>query len=587
MNPLTPPEKLSKMNHMQTNTEPNTTAFFPRISKPTTTAVVVATLRSIALVTVVGLTGLPVTGEAQLTPEWIRRVPVGTSLSSGTAGIEVDQDGVSYITGTSGPSSNTDITTVSFAPDGSTRWTQTWGSPGNGADQAAGITKGSNGVLYVVGNTPGPNFFANLLVLAYDAATGALLDTIQYSSGPGISEFGSSIVTDEAGSIYVTGGTVGDGPDVMTLKFNSGGVLQWRRTWDGAAFAPFSNDSPVKILRDPQGNVLVAITGYAASNHADYVVVKYAAADGAVLWERSWGVTGDDFPVDMELDAAGDVYVTGIGIDSIDKYSTIKLRRSDGQLLWQFYDALGLDHSARGLFVDAAGGVFVTGTSDPDGNQSNFNDQFFTVKRNAATGALLWTNVYGQTCIQCFDQPSDVRVDPEGHVFVVGRTSSPPYVNEVILLVLDTATGLETNRGLVFNVGSEVPSPGALRFDAAFNLYNGGGINNADTGAIDMSMTKWASLIGGGGGIPCEDLVSFQVRCQSSGGGHKLQARLTLTNTSHSGEQVTITVDGDPIPVTINGDRAQLSINNPAPGEHSVALTDPAGCFPPSMPSCD
>ena len=549
--------------------------------------IVVSRVRGIALVIVVGLTGLSGTGEAQLAPEWISRVPVGNSLSSGTAGIYVDPDGVSYITGTSGASGNTNITTVSFAPDGSTRWTRTFSSPGSGADQASGITKGSNGVLYVVGNTPGANNFANVLILAYDAATGSLLNKIRYSSGPGISEFGSSIVADEAGNIYVTGGTVGDGPDVMTLKFNAGGVFQWRKVWDGAAFAPFSLDSPVKILLDPNGDVLVAITGYAASNHADYVVVKYAPANGAVIWERSWGVTGDDFPVDMEIDAAGDVYVTGIGIDFIDKFSTIKLRGSDGQLLWQFYDALGLDHSARGLFVDDAGGVFVTGTSDPDGNQSNFNDQFFTVKRNAATGALLWTNVYGQTCIQCFDQPSDVRVDPEGHVFVVGRTSSPPYVNEVILLVLDTATGLETNRGLIFNVGSEIPFPGALRFDAAFNLYNGGGIYNADTGAIDMSMTKWASLIGGGGGIPCEDLLSFQARCQSGGGGQKLQARLTLTDTSHSGEQVTITVDGNPTPVTINGDRAQLSINNPAPGEHTIELTDPAGCFPPRVPSCD
>ena len=93
----------------------------------------------------------------------------------------------------------------------------------------------------------------------------------------------------------------------------------------------------------------------------------------------------------------------------------------------------------------------------------------------------------------------------------------------------------------------------------------------------------------GGGGIPCEDLVSFQVRCKpTGGGGHKLQARLTLTDTSHSGEQVTMTVDdGDPIPVTINGDRAQLSINNPAPGQHTVVLTDPAGCFPPGVPSCN
>jgi len=439
----------------------------------------------------------------------------------------------------------------------------------------------------VVGSTPGANFFSNLLILSYDAATGSLLKKIRYSSAPGTSEYGSSIVTDEAGNIYVTGGTVGDGPDVMTLKFNSGGVLQWRKVYDGPAFAPFSLDSPVKILLDPSGNVLVAITGYQSDNHADYVVNKYAPGNGALLWSKNWGVAGDDFPVDMEIDATGDIYVTGTGIDFIDKYSTIKLRGSDGQLLWQFYDALGLHHSAHGLFLDGVGGVFVTGTSDPDGDISNFNDDFFTVKRNAATGALLWTSLYGQPCIQCFDQPSDVRVDPEGHVFVVGRTSSPPYVNEVILLVLDTATGLETNRGIIFNVGSEIPSPGALRFDAAFNLYDGGGIYNADTGARDMSVTKWASLIGAGGGIPCEDLVSFQARCQPSGGGNKLQAKLTLTNTSHSGEQVTITVDGNPTPVTINGNKAQLSINNPAPGQHTIELTDPAGCFPPMVPSCN
>jgi len=530
---------------------------------------------------------LAATSPAQLSPEWVSRVPVGTSLSSGTAGIYVDPDGVSYITGTSG-SSNTDITTVSFAPDGSTRWTRTFGSPNSGADIASGITKGSNGILYVVGSTPGPNQFANLLILSYDAATGTLLNKIKYSSGPGISEFGSSIVTDEAGNIYVTGGTVGDGLDVMTLKFNTGGVLQWRQVYDGPAFGPFSQDSPVKLLLDPNGDVLVAITGYQGDNHADYVVNKYAPANGALLWSKNWGVTGDDFPVDMEIDSAGDVYVTGTGIDFINKYSTIKLRGTDGQLLWQFYDAIGQRHSARALYLDGLGGVFITGTSDPDGDVSNSNDDFFTVKRNAATGALLWTNAYGDPCVHpgCYDVPSDVRVDSEGHVFVVGVTSSPPYLNEVILLVLDTATGLETNRGIIFNVGSEIPSTGALRFDAAFNIYNGGGIYNADTGAKDMSVTKWASLIGGGGGIPCGDLVSFQVRCQSGGGGQKLQAKLTLTNTSHSGEQVTITVDGNPTPVTINGNKAQLSINNPAPGQHTVELTDPAGCFPPSMPSC-
>ena len=83
--------------------------------------------------------------------------------------------------------------------------------------------------------------------------------------------------------------------------------------------------------------------------------------------------------------------------------------------------------------------------------------------------------------------------------------------------------------------------------------------------------------------IPCGDLVSFQVRCKAGG---KLQARLTLTSTSHSGEQVTIDVDGTPHSVTINGSKATLSVNGTL-GQHTVTLTDPAGCFAPVVTNCN
>ncbi len=102
---------------------------------------------------------LPAALRAELAPGWASRVPLGTALGAGPAGIHVDPDGVSYVTGISGPSSNTDITTVSFAPDGSVRWSQTWNSVGSGADQARGITMGPGGILYVVGNTPGATVF--------------------------------------------------------------------------------------------------------------------------------------------------------------------------------------------------------------------------------------------------------------------------------------------------------------------------------------------------------------------------------------------------------------------------------------------
>src|SRR6266480_3695613 len=90
----------------------------------------------------------------------------------------------------------------------------------------------------------------------------------------------------------------------------------------------------------------------------------------------------------------------------------------------------------------------------------------------------------------------------------------------------------------------------------------------------------------GTGGIPCGDLVSFQARCKHVTGGDKLQAKVTLTDTSHSGQQVTITVDGNPHAVTINGSKASLSINNEPLGQHTVELTDPAGCFAPVRTNC-
>jgi len=91
----------------------------------------------------------------------------------------------------------------------------------------------------------------------------------------------------------------------------------------------------------------------------------------------------------------------------------------------------------------------------------------------------------------------------------------------------------------------------------------------------------------GAGGIPCGDLVSFEARCKHTVNGDRLQARVILTDTSHSGEQVTITVDGNPNSVTINGSQAKLQINNEPLGQHTVELTDPAGCFAPVITNCN
>jgi outer membrane protein assembly factor BamB len=281
----------------------------------------------------------------------------------------------------------------------------------------------------------------------------------------------------------------------MVLKYDASGALQWMRTWDGPALEPYTLDSAGDVVIDTNGDLVVLIHGVMGTNHPDYVVVKYAPDTGDTIWTSIVGVFGEDAPRDMELDANGDIYVTGTyGVFQESEFFTIKLRGTDGMLLWQAYDSLAFTNSAMALALDGVGGVYVTGTWDPDEDVSNSNDNMRTIKRDAATGALLWAHVYGSSAKFHSDQPSDVVADPAGHVFVGGYTNSPPYTGDMITLVLDAQTGAETDRHIIPGGPGLDAGSGIMAFDADFNLFNGGQTVDYNTGAVQMSLVKFTTL---------------------------------------------------------------------------------------------
>ncbi len=430
---------------------------------------------------------------ADIDTEWVASLPVDAALTAGIAAMTVDAEGVTYVTGTGGSSSNTDVVTAAFASDGTLLWSETYNGAEDWHDQGRGIALAPGGVLYVTGNTPDAASFATVLLLAYDAATGALLDEIIYTSGPSTSEHGASVAVDGAGNVYVGGGTVGDGGDAMILKFDSAGEFQWSRIWDGPASAPFSQDTVIKLLLDPDGRPVALIHGVMASAHPDYVVLECDVADGSTVWEATWGVSGGDFATDMEIDGNGDIYVTGTGLSVTNAFSTIKLDGGDGDLLWQEYD--GTYANAVALALDGDGGVYITGSEDPDGDFSNLNNNFLTVKRDAGTGAFEWSHAYGDNCVGCYDIAADVVADPAGNVFVAGYTNSDPYSIDAITFVLEGASGAEVERGIVSgDLVQKTAEPRFLRFDTDYNLLVGGDFYDADTGDVEIFVYKYASM---------------------------------------------------------------------------------------------
>ncbi|HXJ55134.1 MAG TPA: leucine-rich repeat domain-containing protein, partial [Verrucomicrobiae bacterium] len=104
------------------------------------------------------------------------------------------------------------------------------------------------------------------------------------------------------------------------------GALLWERRYNGPAN---SNDWASAVAVDGSGNVVVTGTSYNGTN-ADYYTAKYAAADGALLWEKRYNGpgNGDDAASSLALGPNGMVAVTG---SSSGDYATVVYREVQAQ----------------------------------------------------------------------------------------------------------------------------------------------------------------------------------------------------------------------------------------------------------------
>ncbi len=119
------------------------------------------------------------------------------------------------------------------------------------------------------------------------------------------------------------------------------------------------------VAVDAAGDVIV--TGYAWSGtEYDIKVIKYASADGAILWQTQFSgvASGIDFGIAIGVDRAGNVIVGGnVWNGTDDDMVTVKFAAADGAGLWSrtFAGAAGAGDYVFALKVDGDDNVIVTG----------------------------------------------------------------------------------------------------------------------------------------------------------------------------------------------------------------------------------
>jgi uncharacterized delta-60 repeat protein len=243
------------------------------------------------------------------------------------------QDRQAYIAGTiwQGNSRRDDILVGRFGPTGETLWTAVYGGPGNWNDDPTDIAVDSSGRIYVAGWAQGPsNVDAVLLCYAPDG-------TQEWSAlynGTGNGDDSWSALVIGSGRIYVVGTSTGVGTraDILTACYTPDGDTLWTARYDGPAS---HTDGGSDIELDAQGNVYV--TGWssnaAQTNREDYCTIRYNHA-GEIVWVMRYnGPAGaEDKPYRIGLDAQRNVYVTGEsrGAGTQTDFCTIKYGQGSG-----------------------------------------------------------------------------------------------------------------------------------------------------------------------------------------------------------------------------------------------------------------
>jgi hypothetical protein len=287
---------------------------------------------------------------------------------------------------------------------------------GSSHDDGGGIAVDAAGSAYVAGNTQSTNFpttvgaaqaaFAGVLdafVTKLDA-TGSGLVFSTYLGGSG-RDFTLDIAMDAAGSAYVAGftqstnfpTTAGAAQTTNAGEFDAF-VTKLDTTGSGMVFSTFlgggSDDGGDGIAIDGAGSVYVAgetrstdfptTAGAAQTTHAggflDAFVAKLNATGSGLVFSTYLGGTGQDFGIEIAVDATGSTYATGYTLSTDFPTTAGAVQTSHGGGVYDAFvtklDAIGseLVYSTYlggsdvdvgvGIAVDAAGSAYVTGRTD-------------------------------------------------------------------------------------------------------------------------------------------------------------------------------------------------------------------------------
>jgi uncharacterized delta-60 repeat protein len=429
---------------------------------------------------------------AQINVQWESRYNgLGGNTTELVADMTTDAAGNVYVTGSAyTASTGYDIVTIKYNNAGVQQWIAVFNGSFNGLDEARALTVDASGNVYVTGYSARSSSNYDYTTIKYNAS-GTQLWQQYYDAGASLFDDARDIAVDASGNVYVTGSATvsSTNTNIRTVKYDAGGNQQW-----AANFSSSGNnlDQGVCLVLDASSNVYVAGNAFNTGQDLNYRILKYDAA-GTQIWTTQYNHTLNsyDYPVDMRMDASGNLFVTGYsynGAASDDDIHTIKINSAGTVVNSVIHNGTAnAADIANAIFIDATGNVYVAGRSKNSGTA----EDFFVAKYDNALN-LIWNDSYNGGGGN-YDEATDIVIDNSGNVYATGYSFLSATNNDYMTIKYDGANGARLWSTRFNGTANNSDQAKKIAVDAAGNVYVSGNSRGSGTNN-DYSTIKYCQL---------------------------------------------------------------------------------------------